>query len=753
MYNTTVMPSVLADLLALALLLCTALYPAQKGRPDEVFPTGFETPAELGNQKLAQLGLLDVTAKPFLADPAGKRDSTEVLQKAINFARDKRMVAFFPVGTYRISATLEAVKGGYPNHGKEVWSGFRTAPCVLTGERRQNPGKRGLRRPVILLAPRSPGFGDPSKPKYAIHFWSRAAANPSGSQPDINMNQMLVGIDVTIGEGNPGAIAINHDGAQGSGIQDSTIDATHGLCGIEGGAGSGGSHAGVTVIGGRFGLDLRLTQNAPTITGITLIGQTEAAILTDSVQTLAAVGIKIVAKIPGPLIVASTPKSYGHRGQVCLVDSEIVFETPSAKNVAISSWRSLYLNNVFVKNASKLVANPDGSELAANPDGWMRVGEYAHGVRPPLHQGKYQFEAPVYIDGVRSSKDWIEGLGKGQSPPADLASRHLWGDNFPSWQSPGAVNVKAAPYGAKGNGETDDTAILQRAIDENEIVFLPKGQYRVTRTIRLKPHTKLVGVAQHLSLFLVRGEIGDFADPAHANPVIQTADDRDGTTVMSFCGVFTPKEVIGAYPLHWRTGRHSILRTVVFMNWPLENQQTPERNSPFVIISGNGGGRWYNFYAEFPGKHGPGYRHLLVEGTSEPLHFYQCNPEHARGEANMEIRNSRHVSIYGIKGEGNYPELWVRDSDHVRVFGYGGNAAAYEQTALFRVERTPNFLISNAVDQPRLPGKGSDDFFAGRGVDPNQWYMIVDRPSPGKETKTLPLDRPVLYRRGRPEAQ
>ena len=184
---------------------------------------------------------------------------------------------------------------------------------------------------------------------------------------------------------------------------------------------------------------------------------------------------------------------------------------------------------MFVKNAAKLVANPDGSELAANPRGWMRVGEYAHGVRPPLHQEKYQFEAPVYIDGVRSLKDVIESVEKDQIPPADLESRHLWAADFPSWQSPGAVNVKAAPYDAKGDGQTDDTAVLQRAIDEHEIVFLPKGQYRVTRTIRLKPHTKLVGVGQHLSLVLVRGESGDFGDPAHPKPIILTADDRDGT--------------------------------------------------------------------------------------------------------------------------------------------------------------------------------------------------------------------------------
>jgi hypothetical protein len=730
--------------------LAALLYAA----PQPDLPPGLAAPAALGNQKLAQLGLVDVTAKPFLADPTGQRDSTEALQKAIYFARDKRMITFFPLGTYLVSNTLVAVK-----------STNRLAPCVLVGERRQGSGKSAA-RPVILLAPHSSGFGDPAHPKFVVYFWSHSSWGATRSQPNISMNQVFVGIDVTIGKGNAGAVGISHDGAQGSAIQDSTIDATYGFAGVEGAAGSGGSHAGVTVIGGRYGLDFRQSQenNAPTITGFTLIGQTEAAILTDTTQTLTAVGLKIVSKSAGPLIVASSVEGEAWRGQLSLVDSEIVFEKPSAKNVGISSRRSLYLNNVFVKNAAKLVSNPDGSELAANPSGWMRVGEYAHGVRPPLFQPshpweapadqwdkKYQYEAPVYIDGVRSLQDVIEGVEKGQQPPADLESRHIWGADFPSWQSPSAVNVKAAPYKAKGDGETDDTAALQRAIDENEIVFLPKGRYSVTRTIRLKPNTKLVGVAQHLSMIVVRGKSGDFGDSANPKPIILTADDRDGTAVLSFCGLETTKEATGAYALHWRTGRNSILRTVLLN---LAHGEVPARNSPYVIVSGHGGGRWYNFYAEFWVNQAPGYRQLLVEGTSEPLRFYQCNPEHSRGDANMEIRNSRYVSIYGLKCEGNHPALWVRDSDHVRVFGHGGCASAYEHTALYRIERTPNFLVANAVDRPRLAGvRANEEHFAGRGVDPSLWHMIDDAPAGGAQIKTTPMDRPVLYRRGVPRGE
>ena len=56
----------------------------------------------------------------------------------------------------------------------------------------------------------------------------------------------------------------------------------------------------------------------------------------------------------------------------------------------------------------------------------------------------------------------------------------LHADNIVFPPESGAINVKTA-YGAKGDGKTDDTAAIQKAIDENKgktnTIYFPDGVY------------------------------------------------------------------------------------------------------------------------------------------------------------------------------------------------------------------------------------------------------------------------------------
>jgi len=66
--------------------------------------------------------------------------------------------------------------------------------------------------------------------------------------------------------------------------------------------------------------------------------------------------------------------------------------------------------------------------------------------------------------------------------PQPLAAE---GQRFPA--SPSVVLVTAAPYGARGDGRSDDTEAVQRAINDHagtgRLIYFPAGRYLVTHTI------------------------------------------------------------------------------------------------------------------------------------------------------------------------------------------------------------------------------------------------------------------------------
>ncbi len=91
--------------------------------------------------------------------------------------------------------------------------------------------------------------------------------------------------------------------------------------------------------------------------------------------------------------------------------------------------------------------------------------------------------------------------GSAAAPAADSSSHPAADAGVPRRQAlqrgvpPGAIDVRAAPYNARGDGLNDDTAAIQAAIDAGPAVFLRAGTYAVTR-LRLRAGLLLMGDGQ-----------------------------------------------------------------------------------------------------------------------------------------------------------------------------------------------------------------------------------------------------------------
>ena len=548
------------------------VYPAVlAGISDEI---GWSSPDLGAAQSRADEGIVDVSAPPFGADRSGARDATRAIQSAVDYAREHYAVVYFPRGTYTVSDTIvlrsipRIMATGFipgPNPGGGTSDDFlldgvssRYVPNVLVGASRSEGGAAGeAQGATIVLAART--FTNASDPRYVLDFFFENSAGLP--EPNAQYNSIAMDLTIVIGEGNLGAVGVRLRGAQGSGLEDVTVDVGDGLAGVVGGCGSGGAHHGLTIIGGRYGMDLRQSQPTATVSGTTLVGQRCAAIVYAGFESLSAVGINateqrgcyaVVSTDSADAVFSTTgiqcllppmptgptfPGDYqasnaGIAGKISVVDSTIDFATdvwrervcPNGAATAFSAVRSLYLQNVYVFNAENVYSvttGGAGANATLLPSGGASalVERLVYAVDPPVDRSGFALRAAIYVNGTRrtGAHSLVQMSKSHHAPPSDLITRHRWLPGHPRFDHPDCVNAKSA--GAKGNGVVDDYAAIQAALDAHACVYLPRGVYLTSETLQVHSGGAIVGVARHLTRITSMDSGLSFAAPRHANPL------------------------------------------------------------------------------------------------------------------------------------------------------------------------------------------------------------------------------------------
>ena len=176
------------------------------------------------------------------------------------------------------------------------------------------------------------------------------------------------------------------------------------------------------------------------------------------------------------------------------------------------------------------------------------------------------------------------------------------------------VNVKECTSNARGDGRTDDIEALQAAVDRHDLVFLPKGKYRISRPLRLRARTKLFGVSNLYTCLCPSEGTAAYSNPTEPQPLIDTVDDPQAETMVAMLRLEVPVLNPCVYAMRCAAGRASVVQNV-YPSRPLWHPNAPAMNHPMIRIEGAGGGRWYTQTYLGGWSQGPDFRNLLVTGT------------------------------------------------------------------------------------------------------------------------------------------
>ncbi len=255
------------------------------------------------------------------------------------------------------------------------------------------------------------------------------------------------------------------------------------------------------------------------------------------------------------------------------------------------------------------------------------------------------------------------------------------------------VNVR--DLGAKGDGGTDDTAVLQQAIDAHPVLYFPSGFYRLSGALQLRANTVLIGFSPFTTQLVLADDDSHFQGEGAAIPLVVAP--QGGTNIVTGIGIATGNGNPRAAGVVWRSGPHSMLEDVDFWRGrsesvtalepaapaPLPYAQRPpmqlDAQYPSLWVKDGGGGIFRGIWSHG----GTAKAGLLIENTTTPGSIYQFSCEHhMRNE--VRIEHAANWRIYDLQTEEENPE----GQGSVPVTLEAAKDVTFANTYMYRVSRT-----------------------------------------------------------------
>ncbi|KAG6828948.1 hypothetical protein H0H87_000221, partial [Tephrocybe sp. NHM501043] len=194
---------------------------------------------------------------------------------------------------------------------------------------------------------------------------------------------------------------------------------------------------------------------------------------------------------------------------VSVVDAVVRNTIIAVRSAAVRSAKatgSLVVNNLHLDNVKFAVV--DGNNASLVPGGAdITIKSWGQG--------------NVYSGSSPRGTFW-RGTFTGVSKPAALLDSvgRVFGKTHPQYAGHSVYQfVSAKDYGAKGDGQTDDTEALQSLLNKaagRRIVFFDAGTYIVTSTLVIPAETRMVGEAWSV----IAGKGKSFSDQEKPSPVV-----------------------------------------------------------------------------------------------------------------------------------------------------------------------------------------------------------------------------------------